>query len=197
MCLCFQDYGDEWQTAWNEHVANWEAIEGAENYIHRTEWKEDHIRTVAEQAADPYPENLVVTCLESYSQNKDGTYTYLDMLATTQARVYCRALTRSKDKPYTYEVEMDVTINDNPYSIVVYDVPEQAIFLYERAFAADWHLPNAFRHEIMIPDNIFPEKWQNGPWTEDMALKVENQPSAVESEDEDEDGDDEEDDFDF
>jgi hypothetical protein len=25
----------------------------------------------------------------------------------------------------------------------------------------DWHLEGAFRHEIMIPDDMFPESWKN------------------------------------
>jgi hypothetical protein len=30
-------------------------------------------------------------------------------------------------------------------------------------FSADWHLPNAFRHIIKIPDDVMPEAWRNGP----------------------------------
>jgi hypothetical protein len=163
-----QDYGDEWQEAWDEHVLNWEPLEGSENYIHRSEWKEDYIRTVPELAANPYPDNLVVMCAESYGHDDAGTYTFLPVLADSQSRVYCRAMKRSKLKPYTYDVEMDVKIDDRPYSVVVHNVPEEGIFLYEKAFAADWHLPNSFRHEIMIPDDIMPGIWQNGPWTEEL-----------------------------
>ena len=34
---------------------------------------------------------------------------------------------------------------------------------YDKAFSQDWHLPHAFRHEIMIPDDVMPRSWLNGP----------------------------------
>lgn len=151
-------------------MANWEPIEGSEKYIHRSEWPEAHIRTVSEQKTTPYPENLVVMCIDSYGDSGEGTFKFLPPLFDDQSRVYCRALKRSKTTPYKYEVEMDVQIDGKSHKIVVEDVTAEGIFLYERAFAADWHLPNSFRHEIMIPDDIFPEIWKNGPWTEDMKL---------------------------
>ncbi|GKY98732.1 hypothetical protein MPSEU_000829500 [Mayamaea pseudoterrestris] len=166
----FMDYGDEWQAAWEEHVSNWEPVQGSENYIHRTEWKEEHVRTISELATNPYPDNLIVMCTESYGDSGQGSYTFLPVLNELPHRVYCRATKRSESKPYKYEVEMDVRINDKPYTVVVENVPEEGIFLYEKAFAADWHLPNSFRHEIMIPDELFPDIWQNGPWTEERRL---------------------------
>ena len=169
-------------------MSNWEPVEGSGNYVHRTEWPEDYIRTLSEQEVSPYPDNLVVTCLESYGETNHGTFTFLPVLNELPQRVYCRAVKRSKSKPYKYEVEMDIQIENKPYTIVVENVPEEGIFLYEKAFAADWHLPNSFRHEIMIPDDIFPELWQNGPWTEDMRLY---DPYAVPVDEDDVDGDDE------
>ena len=122
----------------------------------------------------------MVTCLESYGETNHGTFTFLPVLNELPQRVYCRAVKRSRSKPYKYEVEMDIQIENKPYTIVVENVPAEGIFLYEKAFAADWHLPNSFRHEIMIPDDIFPEIWKNGPWTEEMRLY---DPYAVAQED--------------
>jgi hypothetical protein len=109
-------------------------------------------------------------CIESYSDSGRGTYTFLPVINETPQRVYCRAVKRSETEPYIYEVEMDVRINEKAYIVIVENVPEEGIFLYEKAFAADWHLPNSFRHEIMIPDDILPDIWKNGPWTEDLQV---------------------------
>ena len=35
------------------------------------------------------------------------------------------------------------------------------IYLVDKVKTADWHMPNAFRHTIMIPDEIMPEGWKN------------------------------------
>jgi len=44
---------------------------------------------------------------------------------------------------------------------VVTDVPAAAIRLADEPYTTDQHLPNAFRHEIHIPDDVFPEAWKD------------------------------------
>ena len=45
--------------------------------------------------------------------------------------------------------------------IVVQNVPIEGIDLMDDLLTQDWHLEGAFRHEIMIPDDLFPELWKN------------------------------------
>jgi hypothetical protein len=40
-------------------------------------------------------------------------------------------------------------------------VPRHTIAFSDRPYTTDMHLPNAFRHPMMIPDDIFPEAWRN------------------------------------
>jgi hypothetical protein len=40
-------------------------------------------------------------------------------------------------------------------------VPRSAIVFYDKPGRTDIHLPNAFRHVIGIPDDIFPNQWKN------------------------------------
>ncbi|KAL7567860.1 hypothetical protein ACA910_022642 [Epithemia clementina (nom. ined.)] len=47
--------------------------------------------------------------------------------------------------------------------ILVKNVDSSAIVLTDKIFSADWHLPNAFRHYIQIPDSVMPPTWLNGP----------------------------------
>jgi hypothetical protein len=54
-------------------------------------------------------------------------------------------------------------VGDTDEWIVVERVPREEIFVYDRAFSADWHLPNVFRHPMMIPDDVMPLAWMNGP----------------------------------
>ena len=47
-------------------------------------------------------------------------------------------------------------------TITVHNVPyPEGIDLYDKVFSQDWHLPNAFRNRMYIPDDIFPEQWKN------------------------------------
>mmetsp|Transcript_41112 Transcript_41112/g.76032 ORF Transcript_41112/g.76032 Transcript_41112/m.76032 type:complete len:95 (+) Transcript_41112:3-287(+) len=45
--------------------------------------------------------------------------------------------------------------------VVVNDVPRRAIVFTNRPYTTDMHLTNAFRHEMMVPDDVFPEAWRN------------------------------------
>jgi hypothetical protein len=62
----FLDYGDDWEEAWQEHVANWKPTEDDIAYRSAMQWNlenaQEPIRSVKEQKADPYPENLRIRC---------------------------------------------------------------------------------------------------------------------------------------
>jgi hypothetical protein len=177
----FMDYGGEWEAAWNDHVAKWHPLQDGQGYVHRSDWPEEHIRTIHE---DKYPDNLVTVCIESYTtgvptggEGSDNgsklVNTWVTPMTETSTRVYCRALTRRKDDQadssdgdevkYLYEVELNLEVDGKETSVVVEDIPETGIFLVDRAYSQDWHLPNVFRHEIMVPDDVMPSAWLNGP----------------------------------
>lgn len=156
------DYGPEWEQAWINYVAQWNPVLGADEYVHSSHWKEKHFRTMDEQANDPYPLNLHTMCHESYTVAADSSYQWVEVLRDLPYRVYCDVLERQvvvEGESPVYTVRM--MVEGGP--IVVHNVPETGIFLYDRAFSADWNLPNAFRHEIAIPDDIMPKAWMNGP----------------------------------
>jgi hypothetical protein len=41
------------------------------------------------------------------------------------------------------------------------ELPREAIRFVDRPYTSDIHLPNAFRHPIGIPDELFPDAWKN------------------------------------
>ena len=162
------DYGPEWEAAWAKHVASWQPVENATNYIHSTEFNETALRTVKEQETNPYPPNLVVMCRESYTTDVEGTHTWIEPLRQGSTLNYCSVLERYSG-PETdvedtdnnlYTVLLDLEDGSN---ITVVNVPSSGIFIFDRAFSADWHLPNVFRHEMAMPDDVLPEAWMNGP----------------------------------
>lgn len=159
----FLDYGDEWQVAWDEHVKNWKPPPGAENYTHSTEWK-GPLLTPSEQAETPYPPNLVTVCIESYSYVKEtDQHRWTPVVRNTTHRVFCDVVDRKdgdsgEEDDYVYDVRFKY---ENGEEFDVLNVPKEGIQLKDKLYSADWHLENAFRHEIMIPDDMFPESWKN------------------------------------
>ena len=153
------NYGKEWQEAWEEHRRSWKPPPEADKYIHSQNFQQDYFRTAKEQETDPYPPNLVTMCQESYRARDDGSYYWLPPLRPLPDRIHCTVIHRSKAMDDTYRYV--VAIKRGKEHIFVQDVQEAGIFLYDRSFSTDWHLENAFRHPIGIPDDILPEKWKN------------------------------------
>ena len=167
----FLDYGPEWERAWEDHVQQWKPVPGAETYVHSSDWTEKTFRTLDEQATNPYPLNLHTMCHESYTSASDGSYQWVDVLRPLPYRVYCDVLERHATGSENNNDDLTSPVHhytvrltlEGGELVIVHNVPEQSMFLYDRAFSADWNLPNAFRHEIAIPDDIMPPAWMNGP----------------------------------
>jgi hypothetical protein len=155
----FMDYGEEWQAAWDEHVRTWEPLQGAEHYVHASEWK-GPLLTEREEKETPYPPNLITVCTETYSRDENGDFVFTPILRETSARIHCTVVdrTQNENEDYVYTVRYK---RDRKDARIIKNVPEKGVELVDRLQTADWHMLNAFRHEIMIPDDIFPESWKN------------------------------------
>lgn len=57
--------------------------------------------------------------------------------------------------------DLDSEADDTGTPIILTDYPEISIKFVNRPYMADSFLPQAFRHSIGIPDNIFPSQWKN------------------------------------
>lgn len=63
-------YGDLWENAWNEHVAQWEPQgkdENVKSYVSAAQLNKhvEWLRTIEEEETDPYPENVHTGCFLS------------------------------------------------------------------------------------------------------------------------------------
>jgi SET domain len=218
----FMDYGGDWETAWLQHVQQWQPVPDAHLYVHSTQFtarvgeggggQQQHyppttdgngvlyFLTTTELESQPYPPNLHTLCLESFTrtttmpatsdpqqrqqQEAETFYVWIDPMLNTHRRAYCHVVARRVREllngGYEYEYDIDLlwkltdaqakkssadTTAPTPSErwIRVFNVPFDGIGIYDKAFSTDWHLHNAFRHEIMIPDDMMPKSWQNGP----------------------------------
>ena len=167
------DYGVEWERAWEEHVAQYQPPSDADSYQHGSSYHISVFRTAKELAKNPYPSNLHTMCISSYRKvsstsavvggSKKEHYEYVPVLKKTTDRVPCTVVSREVEDvataSYTYTVEM-MLLEGN--SVIVSNVvANQGLFLYDKAFSQDWHLAQAFRHPIGIPDGILPNQWMS------------------------------------
>jgi len=156
------DYGDEWDKAWKEHVANWVPPVRAEGYVHSSKFKTVYLRTPTELTKAPYPWNLLTLCTDVYETDTKGTsHTYVKSQDFEPLQLLpCRVLKRTS-KPggeYVYTVELQEG-EDEKVVVRGYPRGQDGINLYDKAYSTMWHMKEAFRHKIAIPDDIFPTNW--------------------------------------
>jgi hypothetical protein len=175
------DYGVEWETAWKEHVEGWRPVPGSENYTAANDAiKMIGILTLEEQKENSYPENVHTACYFAHTQNTvyknvtgDGdipTYTADWEEKNYDCLRWCSILDRTTingSSHIFYNVLLDQYDHfdsdcrmSNGEKIFVHNVPSEAVTLMDVEWSRDQHLPNAFRHYIGLPDELYPVQWR-------------------------------------
>jgi hypothetical protein len=154
------DYGDEWEKAWKKHVANWVAPEDAYGYVHSSKFETEHLRTPEELLEEPYPWNLHTLCTDFYTEDENvNIYTSPVENADSANLLPCRVVERvQENEDYVYVVELQMT-EDNVVIAHGYPRDIKGIQLYDKAYSPMWHMKEAFRHKLYVPDDIFPKTW--------------------------------------
>jgi SET domain len=168
----FLDYGDEWQEAWDQHVAQWKP--STEPYISAESLNADlssQLRTEFEQINEPYPANVQLKCNDAFTQGIIWKKHYLE-------RTLDQFVKESDGNMIPCELLRYVNFDDGAvlYTALMYDpdvnqkkvppvklrnVPREAFSFVDRPYTSDMHLASAFRHDIRIPSALFPEMWRN------------------------------------
>jgi hypothetical protein len=165
------DYGDDWEEAWNQHVEYWVPAKGADVYVSSEELNLDltsRLKTVFEQIDDPYPFNLELFFDLAFQNWWDWFYPLKKgklsdyRINAGQYLVKCDIMKAylGHDDRFYYDA-----IFSNPESEErhewVKDVPREAFVFKDKPYTADFLQQNVFRHDMRIPDDIFPEAWKN------------------------------------
>ncbi len=169
----FLDYGDEWETAWNKHVDEWKPVEGADTYVSAFEMNQQrhHVfRTEFEQLKNPYPFNLILKFHQFFEDNgkrESWLKTHPFPFTTTveswkgDRSTECEIMRRNQAENRTlYSVVIRNEDVAGQWKLIE-SVPQEAIFFQDRAYSTDMFLENVFRHDLRIPDDMFPEQWKN------------------------------------
>ena len=69
--------------------------------------------------------------------------------------MHCDVMSRKGEK-YTVNVHID-----NRKTVTIEDMPRSAITFADMDYSKDQYLRGTFRHEIRVPDGIFPKEWMD------------------------------------
>jgi hypothetical protein len=160
-------YGQEWQTAFDEHVA-----QGLSDVAHADDYKsayddfemQEEIYTMEE--IDKYPPSYVevrVWVDEKSAQppDEDGWWTWqttgYDLLDGTIPCKVESAVYKDGEKE-NYRV---ICTTGKNKELKVKDVPWSAITFVEKPYTGNQFLRKAFRHEITLPEELVPDSWRD------------------------------------
>lgn len=180
----FIDYGPEWEAAWEKYVKEWSPPPGADEYMPASTIKEP-LRTEEEELTDPYPDNVVYYCHYGYEPGiPEGQWEWEDEfinLPLYPCEIHAREAVvvseadGSTEYRYTLVMLEEDEIGEHVIRPVwpipsgevhvLTNVPRRAIEVRDKQYEKDEFLENehSFRHEMMMPDEIFPEAWKNIP----------------------------------
>ena len=169
----FLDYGDAWEEAWNNHIANWKQEFSAENYLGARDWNEvmgsSPIRTFKEAFYDPYPRNVHLRCHVDIIEDEWEPSSKLDWDAgeygfeceVTERRIDVDGNQMYSVRVLTEEIDRWDTEFEGPELLDIGNVPREAIRFFDVPFTSDLFLEGTFRHFIGLPEQLMPQQWQN------------------------------------
>ena len=109
---------------------------------------------------EPYPWNLHTLCTDSYAVREEE-FVYVESFVEPDSMnvLPCTVVGRKKKgDEYFYTVELQ-TDEDDIHIIEGYPKGGNGVDLYNIAYSSMWHMKEAFRHKLFVPDDIFPKNW--------------------------------------
>jgi SET domain len=171
----FIDYGNAWKKAWETHVA--EFVPPPETYMpayQMSDWLDQlgELRTIDDREYEL--DGVRMHCQWWYLRQKGFKK------PKGEDNPPCRILKKlseGADDGGTYLVELLTWTDSDEQSKymqgykrkgrLVWGLPKDAFYFTDMPYSRDMHQQWAFRHPMMIPDEIFPEVWRNDKIRED------------------------------
>jgi hypothetical protein len=159
----FIDYGDEWESAWREHVASWSSPPNSEAYHPNYELNSMEDVVIPTVAEDSYfSEFHELRCHEIFRP-------WWGLNAFESDSYPCRATDRYEkngETVYNVEILLRVHNQDETRSVceeevdeVMFGVPLDIFVLQDKTYTRDQLQPWSFRHDMRIPDELMPRAW--------------------------------------
>eukprot|EP00980_Cylindrotheca_fusiformis_P010646 scaffold2366_cov115-Cylindrotheca_fusiformis.AAC.20 len=169
------DYGVEWENAWKQHVREFR-IE-REHYIPAFELNSiADLRVYTVNEYDYVSDGVLVFCRRVHIlmagidiEEADDWEGYRSDPYPRLGIYPCRVLERNHDDSYTVELTPQADTSspseedgeERGVSYVLFDVPRDIFYFRDEPMERDHHQSWAFRHDMRIPDEMFPDIWRN------------------------------------
>jgi hypothetical protein len=151
------DYGEAWERAWQEHVRNFVPRENYAPAYELNAMKGLVYRTIEDR---PYElDDVQLWCRSWYIQK------FVKRSRNRNDDLECRILKRLEEDRYVvqlvrYENDDDEETTTLETMGILWAVPSDAFYLLDEPYTRDHLQFSAFRHAMMIPDEMFPEIWK-------------------------------------
>lgn len=178
----YMDYGRTWEEAWFQHLQQWKPDEEQYSPGYVIDDTIRLLRTEVEQKDHPYPENVETSCFYRYSDRSDSekhregssdkiiTFKWKATKGLFELKNLrpCQVLKRKEDAKgrSAYAVRMfnragldEIELIPEGEMHLVTNVPRNAVRFTDKPGSTDQHLLGAFRHEIVLNNDLFPERW--------------------------------------
>lgn len=175
----FINYGPEWEKAWTNHIHHWQsAHHGTPDHISAKELEQDPMLPIPTyEETDLAGENILAWCTFSRKSLREDSHVWQEPHTQEEGEYLIQRIIDRTHLPtndsYMYTVEIQVSRQDagdelsdllgidEPISYLVRQVPREAISISQGHYQSEIFVNGVFRHEMMIPDEIFPDAWKN------------------------------------
>ena len=179
----FIDYGDEWVETWEKYQNNWKLRHENKPWPLRAEdvkmaFKEKPYPVAASPGSgNLLPPGVATACFIKIGivpdgqpgQTDDGTPIHCWVgpteywLVSGASLTLCDLTERREDGKGSYNYTATATVQDDGETFFahVIDIPHAAVTVVDAPYSCDIHGPDAFRHFIGIPNEIFPQTWRD------------------------------------
>jgi hypothetical protein len=170
------DYGVEWESAWQEHVKEFQV----ERKDYNPAFELNRMVDLSVKAFDEYDyksDGILVFCRRFHILLSGIDIEEADDWEGYQAEPHmrlgiypCRVIQRHHDNSYTAELirhqrieDEDVGDRQQQYVVshVLFDVPRDTFYFRDKPDQRDHHQTWSFRHDMRIPAEMFPDVWEN------------------------------------
>lgn len=170
------DYGIEWEEAWEKHAASFKSPRNG--YIPAFELNrmaDLRVKTLSEY--DYKSNGVKVFCRRYYALQFDSSievsqdWEGFEDDQNARLGIYpCRVVERHNDDSYTVEIidKKFASVDDQhiwPHhelvSHILFSVPRDIFLFRDEPHHRDHHQSWSFRHDMRIPDDMFPDVWKN------------------------------------
>eukprot|EP00980_Cylindrotheca_fusiformis_P006006 scaffold1284_cov108-Cylindrotheca_fusiformis.AAC.20 len=158
------DYGVAWEKAWRDHVRTFVP---REHYVPAFDLNKQldtlTFRTIKDR---PYEKDgIQLRCRIWYVHQFMTEESKKKQEEDDEDSVPCRIIKKLRNDRYRVQTLKDKSDDVDcvfTHDRMLWEVPSDAFFFMDLPYERPYHLDfDAFRHAMMIPDDIFPEPWKN------------------------------------